>query len=176
MNRESNFSIKNINLDPKLWQVEYLKCFICQSSKQTKTKTKTVNDVLVQPTREGYASLCRNFASFLQCKTDSVPKHIALMYENSIQFEELMIKNSVRYHKQCRDNYNDQKLQRLENRCMKMRVEESHRDSLHISSVTAAEETVGETHTTNVPASFDESYRCIFQEIVKLIEICAVRM
>lgn len=170
MNDESNVSIKHINLDTKLWQMDYLKCFICQSSKQKKSKTKTIEEGLTRPTQQGYASLCRDLANFIQCKSDSVPRHIELLFENSNQFEQLIVTSKALYHKQCRDEYNAQKFKRLETRCKKVLVEEFQGDVCHVSSVTASEETASETHFPNVRSSFDETYSSVFQEIVELIE------
>lgn len=172
---ESNISIKNINLDStsKLRQIDFNKCVICQSTKQ-KVNSK-IEEVPMKPTLKGYASLCRDLASFIDCKRDSVPRYIQSLFESLSQFEQILTENSAVYHKPCRDEYNTQKLNRLKMRCEKLLAEGISSDR-QVSSVVKptvmSSQIVDESLDVHISksASYEETYDQIFQQIVELIE------
>lgn len=166
---EKSFFIKSINLDLNSKpQIDYSKCFICQSIKQSTVKSKA-EEALPKATPQGYASLCRDLESFIKCKSDSVPRHIESLFESAIQLEELLTKYKAVFHKSCRDEYNNQKLKRLEKRCKKMRLE----DVCDISSVEMSSQMLNYSNlidTSEAAPNFDKCYDLALQEIIKTIE------
>lgn len=150
----ANNFIKIIQLEPhsKL-PIDYEKCLICQSEKPEEPTTPSV---------PGYASLCRDFASFIECKSDSLPSHIVPSFESSDQFLELLIQNNAKYHKNCRSNYNTQKLNRLIKQCRKIQAA----DINVMSSITEPMT----TDPTPLKITFQEAYDKVFQEIAVQIE------
>lgn len=172
MSRETNIKITPINLDlnSNLSQINFSKCFICQSTAEKQAKTKNGSE-FPKPTKQGYASICRDLASFIECKFDSVPTHVGSLFENPEQFAELLINNDARYHSQCRDRYNSQKLKRLENRCKKESASDADAVSCSvIPSVGDPQPTTDSNPAEHVTPNFDDCYKSVFQEIVKLIE------
>lgn len=152
---DSSFFIRSINLNSSYKpEIDYGRCFICQSIKLTKNKHE---EPLPNTTQQSYASLCRDLASFIECKSDSVPSHIEPLFESAKQLEEILTKHKAVYHKSCRDDYNNQKLQRLQNRCKKLRFE----DACDISYILEKSETV---------PNFEKSYNLALQETIKMIE------
>lgn len=169
---EPSFSIRSINLDSNSGPIiDYNKCIICQSIKLTKTKSKQLEDVLPKTTQQGFVSLSRDFASFIQCKSDSVPSHIQSIFENSSQFEELLTKNNASYHKPCRDEYNTQKLKRLVNKCKNMRIKNDCDSSSLTESAEISSQMLKATPATpETTPSFEKTYEMALQEIIKIIE------
>lgn len=172
---DSSVTIKSIDLDSKLCQMDYQKCFICQLS-HPKNPNPKIEEGLTQSTPQGCASMSRDFADFIACKSDSVPSHIASLFENSSQFEELLYANNVRYHKKCRDLYNGTMLKRLEKKCKKPGSNGVQNGTISVvaNDKTYTPNVPDETNTPNAwktaPSNFEESYNSVFREIVQRIE------
>lgn len=96
--------------------IDFAKCVFCQADRSDEEKA-------VNPTSNGYTSLSRDVARFIESYSDMLPKHINQLFQDQVDqvhFEEMCKRNKVVYHKRCRNEYDSQKLNRLDSRCKKL--------------------------------------------------------
>lgn len=102
--------VKSIELDPNF---DFSKCIFCQTDRKDEVKA-------INPTNDGYESLSRDVAKFMEYYTDMLPKHVIQLFQDQLHFEEMCKENKTVYHKRCRNEYNSQKLNRLDSKCKKL--------------------------------------------------------
>lgn len=86
---------------------DFSKCFFCQS--------KAIDDAkLTTPNEQGYVSLSTDIAGYIEFDANILPSDVIGLFENVTQFKELCKQRRAVYHKSCRNEYNSQRLSRLQ--------------------------------------------------------------
>lgn len=86
---------------------DFSKCFFCQSNAIDDAK-------FTNPNEQGYVSLSTDVARYIEFDANILPSHVSDLFENVTQFKELCKQSRVVYHKSCRNEYNSQRLNRLQ--------------------------------------------------------------
>lgn len=168
MNNQSIKVVDLLDVNAQLTEMDFSKCFICQEFKPQKTKNK-LDEALIRSTLQGCSSMSRDFESFIELQSGSVPTHIELSFQNRDQFSEFLTRNNCVYHKQCRDLFNAQKLKRLQKRCIKTDAGDTESNATFVDDnekkvpFTAKQLQTGKFQ-------FDEAFRLAFADIVQVVE------
>lgn len=111
---KAKINVKYVSLEDS--KIDFGKCVFCQ------TVTEANN---IKPTGQGYTSLSRDIAKFIECTVSVLPKHLSDVFEDVAQFEDFCKNRNVVYHKRCRNEFNSRKIDRLSRQLNKTSPSES---------------------------------------------------
>lgn len=117
----SRVNIKSIDSSEPV--LDFAKCVICQGTRDGKTSN---------PKPQSYTSLSKDLEGFRTL--NMLPKHIEAVFKSEDNFKELLINSKAVFHKACRDEYNNQKLERQKKKHKKEQLPDTDNFQHHSAS------------------------------------------